>query len=242
MNHRKSGCECNVKNEHKLKDLLLGGIGICLFLIFFIEIIAIYIRISGGIYSVPHLANHLSILTLLLSRVSTALALVGIGFALDSGIDPTDLAITYFAFLSLLSIALVFCEKFKKALDRFLIEKIVPNGIAIFDYEMIETSPREDKFLVLNVAIGLFLILGFCLPSLFASVYHEYRATLMQLGFVFNSIATLISAFYVEKKIALALHLNCNSTLARLNNDLIISRKYSAFIGAILALIVMLYR
>lgn len=45
--------------------------------------------------------------------------------------------------------------------------------------------------------------LGIFLPVLVASLVLDYRATIVQLGFLINSIGTIITIFFIERKIAL---------------------------------------
>jgi hypothetical protein len=49
------------------------------------------------------------------------------------------------------------------------------------------------------VAWVCFLI-GFVFPTLLAAIFNEYRTTLFQLSFVFNSIGTLLTIVVTDKK------------------------------------------
>ena len=53
---------------------------------------------------------------------------------------------------------------------------------------------------VLTTLIGQ---LGIFLPVLVASLVLDYRATIVQLGFLINSIGTIITIFFIERKMAL---------------------------------------
>ena len=45
-----------------------------------------------------------------------------------------------------------------------------------------------------------FLLVGFLFPSLMAVVFNEYRSTLFQLSFIFNSIGSILSVLYTERR------------------------------------------
>lgn len=216
---------------HSTEIIAYVAICMCLSLLFFIEIIAIYIRVSGGLFQAPHLANHLAVVTLLFGRAATAVSLVGIGWALDNAVPPKTLAILYGLFLTILSISLLWSILNKSMIDGLIVNALGCNNIKPPSSTENPKVNIDKKFIVYNVLIGIFLVFGFCVPSMLASLYNEYRATLLQLGFLFNSFATLLSAFYLERRIAIALHEDKHDHLQKIREELLLSRTYSAIIG-----------
>jgi len=67
-------------------------------------------------------------------------------------------------------------------------------------------SHRERVEYKLSTAVAGVTALGFLgllAPSLLASAYFEYRATLIQSGFILDSVASIVSVLQVERRIAL---------------------------------------
>jgi hypothetical protein len=74
-----------------------------------------------------------------------------------------------------------------------------------------------------------FNLIGLTLPHLGASIFTDYRMTIANFGFIFNSCFTLISVFFIEK--ILSTYFDSGS----INNDSIISILYIRTMAGLLA-------
>ena len=85
-------------------------------------------------------------------------------------------------------------------------------------------------------AIGL---IGLLSPSLLATTFPAYRATLMQTGFIINSIASIISVMYVERQIAITLDGGDQHEIGLLYNSFLVSRALGYAVTALFFLMSM---
>jgi hypothetical protein len=101
------------------------------------------------------------------------------------------------------------------------------------DFKSLEQGVLRSKitFDYLIVFIGYFSFIGFLMPSYFASSLPDFRGVLLQTGFVFNVVATIISALTVERRIAVVCE---SSDLASIENLLVTFNQSKAF-GILLA-------
>jgi len=66
-------------------------------------------------------------------------------------------------------------------------------------------GPHFQIDLALVFSLALF---GFLLPSIMAATFPGYRATLLQTGFLLNSLATIYMTLRIERQLALTLSSN----------------------------------
>lgn len=165
------------------------------------------VRIVVSILDQPNLSTHLVSLSMLVNRFGAALGLLLIGYLIDTGISVRILAITYAVFTAILGLCYAGTARLPalgpKLLAPFIrhyykldVERRMPA-----DVKPDSKHPQMDIALIFTVAV-----LGFLLPSLLAAAVPDYRATLLQSGFIVNSFATLYSALKIEKGLALTLH------------------------------------
>jgi len=98
-----------------------------------------------------------------------------------------------------------------------------------------EYQPRLNIYRpTLDVMIIFLLsIFGFLLPSVAASFFPNYRATLLQTGFVLNSVATLYSTFRIEKRLALIFNADDNIPKWDVYAAFLYSRGLGALLGCL---------
>jgi hypothetical protein len=177
---------------------------------FIIETVAVLIRIIGVIIDAPFLTNHVALILLLLSRVSTSVALIMSGLLVDLTGGADYYVIAYIVFSSIVIGVLTAIYKFPIALFNiltFLLKKIHKENFKnpTEMYEIINNKSRV-KINGFNALSSCLLILGFSVPGVLAINYPEYRATLLQTGFLFNAIATILNTTKIEKSIAKVMH------------------------------------
>lgn len=205
----------------------------CLFLAFLGDILQCVSRVSVSVLRVADLATHLTTLSMLVNRFGGAVALLLIGYSIDTGIAPKDLAVTYAITVLIVGACYVIAATRGRLIltgvDRFVrfYYRIDPPvnvrtvGVG-FTY-----AGRSDLTIVYIVSLA-----GFLLPSVLAAIYPDYRGTLLQSGFLLNSIATLYTALKIEKEIALSLISSDDDLKWRSLVIFLISRAYACLITA----------
>lgn len=157
----------------------------------------------GAINNVNAKSWNLASAVLLLNSLFIAISLSLIAFVIDHQPSLNTLLILFALsiFLVLLGHILMII---KFNLTSVLIRKITK---LYFKSDLI----RDDKFYKLNfykfdlitsIAWVCFLI-GFIFPSILAVVFNDYRTTLFQLSFIFNSLGTFLTIVITDKKASL---------------------------------------
>jgi hypothetical protein len=72
------------------------------------------------------------------------------------------------------------------------------NNFKNFDHKI-----KYNNIEFLGLLSWIFLLLGFIFPTYLASFFYEYRTTCFQFSFIFNSVGTILSVIYVDKKISI---------------------------------------
>ena len=141
---------------------------------------------------------------LILNSFFVAVALTSIAFLIDT---TPKLQILLYVFQISLTVIIVFhiliLFKFKtvKIFVQWLMKKYFKNDT--YDFKGNFFSERKIKFdFVILVAWASYL-LGFIFPSILAVIFNEYRTTLFQLSFIFNSLGTFLTILIIEKKLAI---------------------------------------
>ncbi len=154
----------------------------------------------GAINNINAKSWNLSSAVLILNSFFIALALSTIAFLLDTSPNIKYLLLLFISSISLVLLGhLIMIYKFKIMI--YLIKKIT------FFYFKKDFIKKENLKLIAKyqfdfitfVAWVCFLI-GFVFPTLLAAIFNEYRTTLFQLSFVFNSIGTLLTIVVTDKK------------------------------------------
>lgn len=165
------------------------------------------VRIISSAMNQPNLSTHLVTLTMLINRFGAALALLIIGFMIDIGVSIRDFLSIYILFVLILGISYLLKAKFPnfglKLTIAFITRYYAINCGNALSYKAESQVSKVKPSIAIIFSISL---LGFLLPSLLASAFPDYRATLLQSGFILNSIATLYSALKIEKNLTLTMN------------------------------------
>tara|TARA_A100001388_G_C28733336_1_gene482723 strand:+ start:457 stop:1140 length:684 start_codon:yes stop_codon:yes gene_type:complete len=205
---------------------------------YFIDSLSLKIRITSGIVGKVAIFNHMSLIAMMFNRFSVALTLPVLGFLLDYGVNQDFLIMTILGAITLylfLNIILIFFS--------YKISKTLISMLRFYDQK--DTSQlNKELFKVNSFGFDLpscffyfIILLGFFLPSILASFFLEWRASIMQFGFTLNVLGTLINVLLIEKKVSLAIDGKDAKNVLDLSNRILIGR----FIGAFLALITIFF-
>lgn len=180
--------------------LLIPIAAISLALTYLLTTFSFYIKIIGSINGLKTKSWNLSSAILLANSFFIAIALTTIGFILDS--NP-ELEI----------ILIIFIIDYLIILTGHLILKNWPSNLFTFFKKIInfyfkfnlKTKYIGDKRKLFEIDKPSFfawlcLLVGFLFPSILAVQFNEYRATLFQLSFIFNSIGTFLTVLYTERR------------------------------------------
>ena len=137
---------------------------------------------------------------LLVNSFFIALSLLIIGLILDFNPKLEFIFLIFF-----LNFILIFIGHFliKKNLNFF--SKLLNQIFNLYFKQDINLKYRGSK-ITLNAidkpsTLAWFcLLMGFLFPSILAVIFNEYRSTLFQLSFVFNSVGTLITVLYTDRR------------------------------------------
>ena len=189
-------------------ELVLSLMLISMLLFAFIgDLLQYAVRIIVSLLNQPNLSTHLVTLTMLINRFGSAVGLLLIGFLIDSGITSSELSGIYTIFVLCLGGAYWFTAQFPKLGLRLLAPFVVRYYKVAVNIPDIKYDQELRDKISLDIAIVFNIaLLGFLVPSITAAIFPEYRATLLQMGFLLNSFATLYSALKIEKRLVLVLN------------------------------------
>ena len=154
----------------------------------------------GAINNINAKSWNLSSAVLILNSFFIALALSTIAFLLDTSPNMKYLLLLFISSISLVLFGhVIMIYKFNFMI--FLIKKIT------FFYFKIDFIKKEKfqlvakyKFDFITFIAWVCFLIGFVFPTLLAVIYNDYRTTLFQLSFIFNSIGTLLTIVVTDKK------------------------------------------
>ncbi len=203
-----------------MKSILLFLLTASLFTAFVGDLLQFSTRTTSSILRIADASTHLSSLSMLINRVGAATALLLIGYLLDTGTNSKTLATAFCVFLLMISavyfIYSIYLTKFI-LLESRLIAKLysLPNIDILTEGKRAKIEHRysniaKPAFYDISLVYCISL-LGFLLPSIAASHYVEYRATLLQSGFILNSLSTIYFTLVCERKQA---HILINASSA----------------------------
>ena len=141
---------------------------------------------------------------LILNSFFVAVALTSIAFLIDT--TPKLQILLYVFQISLtviigFHILMLFKFKIVKIFVRWLMKKYFKNDT--YDFKGNFFSERKIKFDFVIIVAWTSYLLGFIFPSILAVMFNEYRTTLFQLSFIFNSLGTFLTILIIEKKLAI---------------------------------------
>lgn len=228
--------------------LLEVGALFCIILFNLIEQSSLSVRVYGASVGALPIGHHLSLIIMLFNRVGSALALLFLGYAVDTGIDADELA-SLFAISGLILGVIsnfvirrwevarwTFSLLYRVCYGSSWVESNSPlRASAEVEYDHSSSERLRVKLVYVS---SVLLFMGFLIPSILASVWPDLRATLMQTGFVFNALGSLIVALFVEKDIATIFQGLRPSEIKRVNSEMAAYKSYAYVTGALLFLIV----
>ena len=183
----------------------------------------------GAINNVNAKSWNLSSAVLLLNSFFIAISLSMIAFILDYSPDLSILLILFNLSMFLILIGhLIMIRNFNFTLN--LIKKL---SKIYFRDDLIKSHITENlnfyKFDFTTFMAWICFLIGFIFPSILAVIFNEYRTTLFQLSFIFNSIGTFITIVITDKKASILSDKDNPSTieikvyktifLAKINNN-----------------------
>lgn len=163
---------------------------------FFVDHLPLSFRVLGFKLELFPISTLRSTQIMILNRFGAAFFFTTSGFLVDTGASVDDILFLFSVAWLTLGVVSFFYIRSWTSVARFL-SKIV-FGVNESDVKTSIVSVTWRDALV-NYPF-FFNLAGISLPVLAASVFPHYRATLMQAGFVFNSVATLLLVFVIEPR------------------------------------------
>lgn len=171
------------------------------------DLLQFAVRIIVSVLNQPNLSTHMVTLSMLINRFGAALGLLLIGVLIDTGTTIAKLSLIYTVLTISLSFIYLATAQYLQFITKFIVIFIVKYykiNIQVPQYDIKYNSDLKN-----NADISIIYcvaLIAFLLPSILAAAIPEYRATLLQTGFILNTFATLYFALKIEKKIALILN------------------------------------
>ncbi len=167
---------------------------------YLITTFALFIKVIGAINGLKTKSWNLASAILLANSFFIAISLVIIGFILDS--NP-NLNLIFVIFLS--SFIIIFLGHVLIKFNTIIFFKILNLIVKLYFKQRSEISNKGLNYLTNSfdkpsLIAWICLLMGFLFPSILAVIFNEYRATLFQLSFIFNSIGTLITVIYTDRR------------------------------------------
>tara|TARA_B100000963_G_C22543878_1_gene633511 strand:- start:446 stop:1057 length:612 start_codon:yes stop_codon:yes gene_type:complete len=199
----------------------------------------------GAINNVNAKSWNLSSAVLLLNSFFIAISLSMIAFILDYSPDLSILLILFNLSMFLILIGhLIMIRNFNFTLN--LIKKL---SKIYFRDDLIKSHITENlnfyKFDFTTFMAWICFLIGFIFPSILAVIFNEYRTTLFQLSFIFNSIGTFITIVITDKKASILSDKDNPSTIEIKNildflSNILINRLIATFIVLIIIFLMFL--
>lgn len=187
--------------------LALVGFLTCLFLM---DTVQVLLRAISAILTAPVLGAHLGSVFMLTNRAATALSLVLIAYLVDVAVEAEWFLMVYAVCAMTIALSHLILSRPTYLLRTIFYCFRTFYGKALDD-ETVATAARalsgRSKVVISPAVLAVTVIgfLGLLIPSILASKFPIYRATLMQTGFVLNALATVFSVLHVEREIAVTL-------------------------------------
>lgn len=224
-------------------ELVLSLMLISMLLFAFIgDLLQYAVRIIVSLLNQPNLSTHLVTLTMLINRFGSAVGLLLIGFLIDSGITSSELSGIYAIFVLCLGGAYWFAAQFPELGIRLLAPFVMRYYKVVVNIPDIKYDQESRDKINLDIAIIFNIaLLGFLVPSIAAAIFPEYRATLLQTGFLINSFATLYSALKIEKRLVLVLNNGTEVDKLRVYRNFMRGRSVGSIISFVPLIVIFLF-
>lgn len=162
---------------------------------FFIDHLPLSFRIVGYKVDAFPVSTLKSSQVMIFNRFGAALFFASAGFLVDIGVPPKEFLSLFSLSWGVLGLLVLLYIKSWKAVSGFLAMQFSPSKND-FSTNLVGFKIRD---LLTNFPF-FFNLLGISAPVILAAFFPDFRATLLQLGFIFNSVATLLLVFVVEPK------------------------------------------
>jgi hypothetical protein len=220
-------------------DLLPYALIFFLLCMFLVDTMQVLLRSLAAVASAPVLGAHLGSIFMLVNRATTALALLTIGYLVDTSISGPHLLAMYAGASLLIAVCHLPLLQRDPLLNLTLVafRRIYGKTCEPQAIQAARDLHREHVEYKLSPAVAGVTALGFfglLAPSLLAAVFHDYRATLMQTGFVLNSVASIITVLHVERRIAMVMDSGSPQQINALYSSYTLSRAIG-YLAAMLA-------
>lgn len=213
---------------------------------YFIDSLSLKIRLTSGLFGRIAIFNHMSMVAMLFNRLAVSLTLPILGFLIDSGwnyqsiIKVIVLAIVLYLISNIMLLA--FGQSITKLIVYFL--RFYRNDVSDITIEKNCSSEEPIRPIIFNVPSFLcysIIILGFFLPSVLASIFFEYRATIIQLGFSLNVFGTLLNVLVIEKEVSQTIEERNVDKVLKLSNEILLGRLYGALFAGTLIFSIIIF-
>ncbi len=181
--------------------IFIGAISLSL--TFILTTFSFIIRMVGAINNINAKSWNLASAITLFNSFFIAIALSTIAYFVDSRPDLKLIIIIF-----LLSSFIVLLGHLYMFYNFNQISKIIKNITNFYFSKDIAINEINEKFNNFDFDFFTFLawvffMIGFIFPTTLAIIFNDYRTTLFQLSFVFNSLGTFITIVITEKKASL---------------------------------------
>ena len=181
--------------------LILGSISLSL--TFLLTTFSFKIKILGAINDINAKSWNLASAVTLLNSLFVAIALAIVAFFLDT--FPNFHFLIVFFLVNTLIVLLGHIFMFYRLSSSYNLIKYLTD--VYFRKNLINQSFKKKltnySFDMFSFIAWFSFLIGFIFPTFLAIFFNDYRATLFQLSFVFNSFGTLITIVITDKKASL---------------------------------------
>ncbi|MEL7310267.1 MAG: hypothetical protein AAFN07_02040 [Pseudomonadota bacterium] len=184
----------------------VAGLGLLITLGF--EIVQIFPKVAGAVLGKNSLGANSALRLLIFNRVGAAMFFPSFGYLVDRGIEFATLAlISAFAIMcfSLFSLSLnLYFETYLRFFSKLFFRRESGESLHISSLVKDPSAPMRDRTSAFwfSALAGFFGCVGLTLPMLLGSLFPDYRLTLANTGFVFNSVFSVLTIFVIDRRLS----------------------------------------
>jgi hypothetical protein len=184
--------------------------GVVLGLSLFVETFGFFLRSAGSSMALSSLGYSLHVQLATISRLGTFIGMPLVGFLLDSGTDPKTVSILPLMVSGIFIVCAVITLYYSTGVERFSVWLFLFLGRKISKLDVpcngkraspTEISTSEEAMLFwLSFLSHIIIVVGFYLMIILASIFNDWRVTLMQSTPLLTAAGTLISVIYFDPR------------------------------------------
>lgn len=226
---------------------IVAGVLIALSLL--VETLGFYLRFAGSFMGTPSLGYSIHVQAGTLSRIGTMVGLPIIGWLIDRGADLRSILVIpvcTFAVYAIVNIIALSRHDQVASIAQVLFRKlakqstVLNEGVAAGHLDAHDLDRAQVKVLyTAGILSFLFTASGFFLAAVFASVYYNYRATILQLSPMITAVGTFISVVFFDPRISY--HVDRGAKQQQVIKVILVSRAISAAMLGLLAAVLLAY-